>query len=80
MLRTHGVSAVNAELDTWLQESSENGSGDDVTLAILYRRDAIEPAHETPLTEPRTGTRSPSQEAVADSELPHERSRPPKVG
>jgi serine/threonine protein phosphatase PrpC len=80
MLRTHGVSAVNAELDTWLQESSEKGSGDDVTLAILYRRDAVEPAHPTPLPEPGTGKSSPGLEAIAVSGVPHEGSRPPEVG
>jgi hypothetical protein len=41
IIRTEGLEYVDANLETWLDEVSRQGSGDDVTLGILYRRDAV---------------------------------------
>ncbi len=37
LIRTEGLEAVEANLEGWLREASEQGSGDDVTLGLLYR-------------------------------------------
>jgi Protein phosphatase 2C len=37
LIRAEGLAAVEANLEAWLQEASEQGSGDDVTLGLLYR-------------------------------------------
>lgn len=42
MIRADGLDAVSASLETWLTEASQEGSGDDVTLGILCRVDALE--------------------------------------
>lgn len=41
ILRRDGVGTVQDSIGGWLQEASEAGSGDDITLGILYRIDAI---------------------------------------
>ncbi|MBN1250180.1 MAG: protein phosphatase 2C domain-containing protein [Anaerolineae bacterium] len=41
ILRRDGVKAVVESLGDWLREASEAGSGDDITLGILYRTDAL---------------------------------------
>lgn len=38
LLREHGVKAVSDQLKTWLQETSELGSGDDITTLFAYGR------------------------------------------
>ena len=49
MIRSDGLDAVNEDLETWLTEASENGSGDDVTLGIICRTDALKmPAGRVP--------------------------------
>ncbi len=50
-VRAEGVAAVEAELPGWLNEASAAGSGDDVTVGLLYRIDgptAPSPASDTP--------------------------------
>ena len=42
MIRADGLDAVSASLETWLTQASQEGSGDDVTLGILCRMDALE--------------------------------------
>lgn len=37
MLREDGLDAVNANLETWLAEASEAGSGDDISLGLICR-------------------------------------------
>jgi hypothetical protein len=41
MLRTEGVEPVRDCLPVWLEEASRLGSGDDVTVGLLYREDAV---------------------------------------
>lgn len=36
LLREHGAKAVSDQLKTWLQETSELGSGDDITALFVY--------------------------------------------
>lgn len=36
LLKEHGVKAVSDQLKTWLQETSEMGSGDDITALFAY--------------------------------------------
>lgn len=44
MVRTSGVDTVERNLESWLNEASEFGSGDDITLAVLCRT-ALEGSH-----------------------------------
>lgn len=37
MIRTEGIGPITAKLECWLSEASEYGSGDDITLGILWR-------------------------------------------
>ena len=39
MIRAQGLEKIELELETWLKEASELGSGDDITLALAYRVD-----------------------------------------
>ena len=41
MIRSDGLDAVDGRLQTWLTEASQEGSGDDITLGILCRMDAL---------------------------------------
>lgn len=36
MIKEHGIEAVEESLQSWLNETSEMGSGDDITLCIAY--------------------------------------------
>ncbi len=51
ILSDEGADAVEKNLTAWLQEASESGSGDDITLGILYRADV---AAERPIEVTRT--------------------------
>jgi hypothetical protein len=42
IIREEGIAAVENNLERWLQEASECGSGDDITLALLWRSPAEE--------------------------------------
>ncbi len=42
MMREDGVDVVSEGLETWLTEASQQGSGDDVTLGIICRMDALQ--------------------------------------
>ncbi len=52
MLRADGIDPINASLKGWLEEATRAGSGDDTTLAIVCRMDAL----RQPQTEARTKT------------------------
>ena len=39
MLRMEGAEEVGKNLPAWLEETSRNGSGDDITVGIIYRRE-----------------------------------------
>jgi Protein phosphatase 2C len=36
LIRNEGLEAVDASLESWLNEASTNGSGDDITVGLLY--------------------------------------------
>jgi hypothetical protein len=40
LIRTHGVEHVRREMGSWLDQASERGSGDDITLGLLVRPSA----------------------------------------
>jgi serine/threonine protein phosphatase PrpC len=61
MLRADGFDVVNRSVKSWLEEATQSGSGDDCTLAIICRMDALEP----PLTNDVKKV-----EATAESTLP----------
>jgi hypothetical protein len=49
MIRADGLDAVHENLETWLSEASQEGSGDDITLGILCRTEALQmPAGRVP--------------------------------
>jgi hypothetical protein len=37
MIRQDGIEGVDGNLETWLNEASELGSGDDITVALVCR-------------------------------------------
>ena len=39
MIRSEGLGPIRKNLESWLREASELGSGDDVTVGILWRED-----------------------------------------
>jgi serine/threonine protein phosphatase PrpC len=51
ILQAEGVSFVTENLATWLEEASAEGSGDDITLGVLYRSDALAPRGAQALSE-----------------------------
>ncbi len=71
ILNDEGAGAVERNLVTWLQEASESGSGDDITLGILYRADV---ATERP-AEPVRAIEAPV--AATPTPEPVEKHRPP---
>jgi serine/threonine protein phosphatase PrpC len=42
MLRDEGITFVNKELHAWLHEASQSGSGDDISLGVICRQDALQ--------------------------------------
>lgn len=48
LLRSDGVDKVNGSLNDWLREASRAGSGDDITLGLMYRMGVVtsEPTYE----------------------------------
>ncbi len=41
MIRTGGIEDIKNNLSTWLTETSHLGSGDDITLGVVYRKDIV---------------------------------------
>ncbi len=41
MIRTGGIEDIKNNLSTWLTEASHLGSGDDITLGVVYRKDIV---------------------------------------
>jgi hypothetical protein len=56
LVRAEGIDAVDASLEGWLSEASRLGSGDDVTLGVICRLDAVERRQDlTPSPSPPRG-------------------------
>ncbi len=66
ILREEGVATVTENLEGWLREASEAGSGDDITLGILYREDIVNTS--TLNNSARSESEAPTSEEVPDSE------------
>lgn len=41
MIRTEGLAVVEAHLEEWLEETTREGSGDDITLGMIYNLEMI---------------------------------------
>jgi hypothetical protein len=48
VLKTEGAEVVKEQLVTWLTDTSVRGSGDDITLGVLYRTDIIRQRSDVP--------------------------------
>ena len=63
LIRADGLDLVRANLDTWLSEASAAGSGDDITVALVWREDGG-PTAAPPL---RGAGEGPRTEAASES-------------
>jgi serine/threonine protein phosphatase PrpC len=77
MLRADGFDPVNASLKGWLEEATRSGSGDDCTLGLICRMDALskaggEPGAEAVKTEdtPVASTEEPTVATAATDTPP----------
>jgi serine/threonine protein phosphatase PrpC len=61
MIRADGLDGVSQNLETWLSEASAAGSGDDITLAIICRADAL----RRPLQDSLAAEDSPAGESLS---------------
>lgn len=73
ILKTDGVAAVENNLRTWLSDATKAGSGDDITLAVVYRADVPAPPKKAALP-------AGKKESVKFPESPAAPPQPPKVG
>jgi serine/threonine protein phosphatase PrpC len=60
MLRADGFDPINASLKGWLEEATRSGSGDDCTLGLICRMDALGKTEEGPGAGVVTGGEKPS--------------------
>jgi hypothetical protein len=76
ILKTDGVATVEHNLPDWLNDATKAGSGDDITLAIVYRTDvpAAPKKHASDGAAPVE-----KKEAVKFPEPPDADQQPPKV-
>ena len=78
MMRADGLDSVNASLKGWLEEATRAGSGDDTTLGVICRMDALkrpEPATQdaasaTDAPAAAAAESAPANEAAADVNAP----------
>jgi len=81
MIRSDGLDKVNEEMEAWLTEASQEGSGDDITLGILCRMDALKgstgrvPAGQLPSVPEQAMPGESRDPAKPPSELPIEEPR-----
>jgi hypothetical protein len=72
MMRERGVRAVSSDIPAWLREASEAGSGDDITLGLIYRNDVVPeevPADEVGEDEDSEATLTSEAAPPAEPEL-----------
>ncbi len=66
MLRSDGFDFVNESLNGWLEEATQKGSGDDTTLGIICRMDALrKPEPTSATTGAATSPVKPTNEKLA---------------
>lgn len=83
ILCQEGAESVQDNLETWLREASEAGSGDDITLGILYQRHvvaAMKPEEAVVEQAASGGEDSATSKACAGVELPVRESGDVNVG
>ena len=84
ILREEGAKAIEANLPTWLSEASEAGSGDDITLGLLYRThlppapppEVDEAADEDETTSPEPPETDPEDTTTTSTTPPPSESEP----
>jgi hypothetical protein len=68
MMRAEGFDSVNASLKGWLEEATRAGSGDDTTVAVICRMDALAKAEAgSPAVEQPAGTSEEAKPAAASA-------------
>lgn len=78
MLRADGVEPVSASLKGWLEEATRAGSGDDTTLAVICRMDALQQPAPQPQPQPQPqpeetkATAAPPTQSAPDTNAPTE--------
>ena len=83
MLRADGFDPINASIKGWLEEATRSGSGDDCTLGLICRMDALsktaaEP--KAPEAESAGAAETPPAQQPADVSQPAGASTPPGDG
>lgn len=71
MLRADGFDPINASLKGWLEEATRTGSGDDCTLGLICRMDALSKPVEEPTAETvhaAETTAAPTAESAGQTE------------
>jgi serine/threonine protein phosphatase PrpC len=68
ILRTDGLAAVEDNLPLWLDEASQAGSGDDITLGLICRKDVLDT--KRPSSEPSAELQSSEEKAPKASGIP----------
>lgn len=77
ILKTDGVAPVERNLPDWLNDATKAGSGDDITLAIVYRTDV--PAASKKHAADSAALPVEKKDAVKFPEPPDAAPQPPKV-
>jgi hypothetical protein len=65
MLRADGFDPINASLKGWLEEATRSGSGDDCTLGLICRMDALSKTEERPGAEAVGADETPATPTTA---------------
>ncbi|MET0647584.1 MAG: PP2C family serine/threonine-protein phosphatase [Pyrinomonadaceae bacterium] len=60
MLRADGFDSINASLKGWLEEATRSGSGDDCTVALICRMDALRQTDAEPSAESVEAAQTPA--------------------
>jgi serine/threonine protein phosphatase PrpC len=68
ILRTDGLPAVEDNLPLWLKEASQAGSGDDITLGIICRKDILNTKRTSPEPPMETASAQPSEKKAPEPE------------
>jgi hypothetical protein len=67
MLRADGFDPINASLKGWLEEATHSGSGDDCTLGLVVRMDALSKANDEPEAEGAKAAETPAARAEKEA-------------
>jgi len=67
LMRTEGPRMVRCSLSDWLKDASQSGSGDDISLGIIYREDAVQPIEYLDLPQQEMDSEECSNEFIEDN-------------